>query len=68
MLSDLSLEGDRLGTDLVTALADKPVYLMTSLPTTDPRHKQAVGSAPLLPKPFSQTDLAKFLGHEGKTP
>ena len=64
VLSDISLEGERLGTDLVSALANKPVYLTTSLPATDPRHTYALTIASLLPKPFSQSELAIFLGHE----
>ena len=68
VLSDLSLEGERLGTELAADLPDKTVYLTTSLPATDPRHKHALEIAPLLPKPFTQLELAKFLGHDNGAP
>ncbi|OSQ52541.1 hybrid sensor histidine kinase/response regulator [Marivita geojedonensis] len=64
VLSDISLEGPTLGTELVSALPNKPVYLMTSLPGSDPRHQDAVARTAVLPKPFSKPDLATFLGHE----
>ncbi|WP_439521735.1 PAS-domain containing protein [Marivita sp.] len=68
VLSDISLEGDELGTELVTALPDKPVYLTTSLPLSDPRHLDAASKTAVLPKPFTQSDLATFLGHQEPTP
>jgi signal transduction histidine kinase len=64
VLSDISLEGPALGTELVAALPKKPVYLMTSLPASDPRHQNAAAKTAVLPKPFSKSDLAAFLGHE----
>ncbi len=64
VLSDISLEGPDLGTELVTALPRKPVYLMTSLPSSDPRHQEAASKTAVLPKPFNKPDLATFLGHE----
>ena len=64
ILSDISLEGSALGTDLVRTLRDKPVYLMTSLPVTDQRHRDACALTAVLPKPFGKTELAAFLGHE----
>ena len=63
VLSDLSVEGDKLGTELVDALPRKQVYLMTSLPSSDPRRIDATQRAAVLPKPFSQSQLAAFLGH-----
>lgn len=66
VLSDVSLEGSALGTDLVGLLPRKPVYLMTSLPVSDPRHQEAATQTAVLPKPFSKSDLAAFLGHEAK--
>nr|WP_281496039.1 PAS-domain containing protein [Marivita sp. S6314] len=63
VLSDISIEGDAPGTDLVAALPDRPVYLTTSLPATDPRHRHALTIASVLPKPFTKQDLATFLGH-----
>ncbi|MCL3881984.1 PAS-domain containing protein [Marivita sp. GX14005] len=64
ILSDISLEGGRLGTDLVDALPGKPVYLTTSLPPSDPRHVAAASKTAVLPKPFSAAELAKFLGQK----
>ncbi|MCR9107622.1 PAS-domain containing protein [Marivita sp. XM-24bin2] len=64
VLSDISLEGSALGTELVPSLSPKPVYLMTSLPVTDPRHQDAASKTAVLPKPFTKSDLAAFLGHE----
>lgn len=64
VLSDISLEGPSLGTELVSALPRKPVYLMTSLPVSDPRHQEAAAKTATLPKPFNKSDLAAFLGHE----
>ncbi|MCI5109038.1 MAG: PAS-domain containing protein [Marivita sp.] len=64
VLSDISLEGAALGTELVSALARKPVYLMTSLPASDPRHLDAASKTAVLPKPFTKSDLAAFLGLE----
>jgi len=64
VLSDISVEGPALGTELVDALPGKPVYLMTSLPASDPRHAEAAAKTAVLPKPFSRADLAAFLGHE----
>lgn len=64
VLSDISLEGAALGTALVAALPEKPVYLMTSLPVADPRHQSAAAQTAVLGKPFSKPDLARFLGRE----
>jgi signal transduction histidine kinase len=64
VLSDISLEGSALGTELVNSLPRKPVYLMTSLPASDPRHQEAASKTAVLPKPFSRSDLATFLGHK----
>ncbi|WP_299783956.1 PAS-domain containing protein [uncultured Marivita sp.] len=64
VLSDISLEGAGLGTELVNSLPRKPVYLMTSLPASDPRHQDAASKTAVLPKPFSESDLATFLGHK----
>jgi signal transduction histidine kinase len=68
VLSDISLEGSPLGTELVRALPEKKVYLMTSLPRTDPRHIAATAQTVVLPKPFTHSDLAAFLGHEATQP
>ena len=64
VLSDVMLEGDAPGTELVTALSKLDVFLMTSLPQGDPRHAEALRAAPVLSKPFAAADLAAFLGHD----
>ncbi|KZY29395.1 hybrid sensor histidine kinase/response regulator, partial [Roseovarius sp. HI0049] len=55
LLSDISLEGDQTGLDLLDALPDGhcPAYLMTSLPPDDPLHRAARQRAPVLRKPFA---------------
>ncbi|MDG1739668.1 MAG: PAS-domain containing protein [Paracoccaceae bacterium] len=61
ILSDIQLEGDETGIDLVSDLQHLPCYLMTSLPLNDPLHNAAHKAAPVLPKPFTQTELMGFL-------
>jgi len=63
LLSDISLEGDRTGLDLVGDLPKGhcPAYLMTSLPPDDPLHIAARKRAPVLRKPFTAAQLAAFL-------
>lgn len=61
VLSDIQLEGSETGIDLVSDLKHLPSYLMTSLPLSDPLHRSAHAVAPVLPKPFSQSDLMGFL-------
>ncbi|MGM0740632.1 MAG: hybrid sensor histidine kinase/response regulator [Pseudomonadota bacterium] len=63
LLSDISLEGDRTGLDLVGDLPKGhcPAYLMTSLPPDDPLHVAARERAPVLRKPFTAAQLAAFL-------
>ncbi len=60
VLSDIVLEGDQTGVDLV-ANATRPVFLMTSLPPSDPRFVAATIVAPVLRKPFAESDLRAFL-------
>lgn len=68
VLSDISLEGDKTGVDLIELLPVQslPCYLMTSLPPSHPLHRRAVTRAPVLPKPFRAADLRAFL-HSGRT-
>ena len=59
VLSDITLEGDQTGLDLLNTLEQRacPVCLMTSLPPDDPLFRAAQSRAPLLRKPFSARDL-----------
>ncbi len=66
ILSDVSLEGEATGVDLVKALGGNrpPCFLMTSLPETDPLFRSAIEAAPVLRKPFEKGVLAGYLGKE----
>lgn len=66
LLSDISLEGNDTGIDLIDRLPEPhpPVFLMTSLPATHPLHQTALSRAPVLTKPFSAEQLAAFLAME----
>ncbi|CUH52647.1 hybrid sensor histidine kinase/response regulator [Shimia marina] len=63
VLSDISLEGDETGVDLIRALGrDRvPSYLMTSLPQSHPLYIEGAARAPVLPKPFTAEQLDQFL-------
>jgi signal transduction histidine kinase len=63
VLSDISLEGDATGVDLVRALRNDavPAYLMTSLPLSDPLYIEGATRAPVLSKPFTMDQLDLFL-------
>ncbi|MTJ03669.1 MAG: response regulator [Sediminimonas qiaohouensis] len=65
VLSDIHLEGDATGLDLLDRLAGTdtppPCRLMTSLPPDDPMHLAAAARAPVLRKPFSAAALTDFL-------
>ncbi|KAJ57534.1 histidine kinase [Actibacterium mucosum KCTC 23349] len=65
VLSDILLDGDETGIDLLDALAKQshPAQrvLMTSLPKTDPRRALAEGRYPVLSKPVSAARLAASL-------
>ncbi|MFP4329043.1 MAG: PAS-domain containing protein [Paracoccaceae bacterium] len=63
VLSDISLEGGSTGLDLAARLSANgpPLRLMTSLPRDHALYRQAASCAPVLPKPFSATQLSAFL-------
>ncbi|APZ52105.1 PAS-domain containing protein [Salipiger abyssi] len=63
VLSDISLEGEAPGSELPLLLPHLPVHLMTSLPPDHPLHEEARRRAPVLAKPFTDAELAAFLGH-----
>ncbi|TCK99999.1 PAS domain-containing protein [Shimia isoporae] len=63
VLSDISLEGEATGVDLVKSLRNDaiPAYLMTSLPVSDPLYIEGASRAPVLSKPFTGDQLDQFL-------
>ena len=63
VLSDISLEGDATGVDLIREIGrDRvPSYLMTSLPQSHALYIEGAAQAPVLPKPFTATQLDQFL-------
>ncbi|WP_456387370.1 PAS-domain containing protein [Profundibacter sp.] len=65
VLSDISLIGNTTGVQMIDALKQKGLRattcLMTSLPTNDPVRIDAASRYPLIPKPFTATDLATFM-------
>ncbi|WP_116597930.1 PAS-domain containing protein [Primorskyibacter marinus] len=61
VLSDVSLEGPETGLALLDLLPDHRVSLMTSLPTDNPLHREALDRVPVLAKPFTQAQLMGFL-------
>ncbi|PSL18332.1 hybrid sensor histidine kinase/response regulator [Shimia abyssi] len=69
ILSDIMLEGDATGVDLIRELPNDavPAYLMTSLPQTNPLYVKGAARAPMLPKPFTAEQLVKFLHPEAQS-
>ncbi|SSC65971.1 PAS-domain containing protein [Ciceribacter selenitireducens] len=64
VLTDIRLKGTRTGLDLADALrkrSGKPIGLMTSLPESSPLRIAAAERFPLLPKPFDNQTLNRFL-------
>ena len=63
LLSDISLEGEASGVDLIDRLPDPhpPCFLMTSLPVSHDLHRAGLARAPVLGKPFTTDELAAFL-------
>jgi signal transduction histidine kinase len=70
ILSDITLEGDATGLDLLDRLpaGHPPCRLMTSLPKDHPCHIAATGRVPVLMKPFTATGLTTFLQNSGENP
>ncbi len=68
ILSDIALEGDATGLDLLDALprGHCPAFLMTSLPRDAPAHQKALGFGPVLRKPFSAAELGAFLSQDSR--
>ncbi|MCH2094664.1 MAG: PAS-domain containing protein [Rhodobacteraceae bacterium] len=64
VFSDIQLEGEATGLDLIEALPDRRVLLMTSLAPDDPLFTQARARTPVLGKPFTATELTAFLAQE----
>ncbi|MDX5403714.1 MAG: PAS-domain containing protein [Rhodobacterales bacterium] len=67
ILSDITLEGDETGLDLLKRLpgGHPPCLLMTSLPPEHPCHAAARAQVPVLTKPFSAHGLYAFLQSGG---
>ena len=63
VLSDISLEGETTGVDLIRDLPSDavPAFLMTSLPQTHPLYIEGAARAPVLSKPFGADQLDAFL-------
>ena len=65
VLSDISLIGGKTGVQMIDALKQNGLKadacLMTSLPANDPTRTDAATRYPLIPKPFTATDLAAFM-------
>lgn len=63
LLSDISLEGDKTGLDLIGALPEGhcPAYLMSSLPPDTPLMQKARALVPVLRKPFTASQLHALL-------
>ncbi|MFY2825404.1 PAS-domain containing protein [Ruegeria sp. MALMAid1280] len=65
VLSDIRLEGQGTGLDLLAQLKPAlPCILMTSLPYSDPLHRQALTLAPVLSKPFTRAQLSALIRTE----
>ncbi|SDC62573.1 hybrid sensor histidine kinase/response regulator [Ruegeria marina] len=65
VLSDIKLEGTATGIDLLQRLPRAlPCILMTSLPLSDPLHREALARGPVLRKPFSRAQLAALIRTE----
>ena len=65
VLSDIRLEGQETGLDLLAKLDPAlPSILMTSLPYSDPLHREALQRAPVLRKPFTRAQLSALIRDE----
>ncbi len=67
VLSDIKLEGEATGIDLLQQISDKkvPTYLMTSFPQSHPLYLEGAAIAPIIRKPFDSSSLSKFLSISG---
>lgn len=63
ILSDISLEGETTGVDLIRSLPSGgvPFFLMTSLPQSSPLYIEGAARAPVIQKPFDASQLDAFL-------
>ncbi|PIE16404.1 MAG: hybrid sensor histidine kinase/response regulator [Rhodobacterales bacterium] len=70
VLSDITLVGGVSGVQMLDALKARglqaPTCLMTSLPTNNPQRIDAAKRYPIISKPFTATDLARYLMMEPK--
>ncbi|RBW55410.1 hybrid sensor histidine kinase/response regulator [Ruegeria sp. A3M17] len=65
VLSDIRLEGQETGLDLLAKLEPAlPRILMTSLPYADPLYREALKRAPVLRKPFTRAQLSALIRDE----
>jgi signal transduction histidine kinase len=66
VLSDIRLEGDATGLDLLDRLkhSGMPCIMMTSLPPEDPLYRAAAAQTAILQKPFTARDLAGLIRPE----
>ncbi|WP_082649347.1 PAS-domain containing protein [Ruegeria atlantica] len=65
VLSDIRLEGQETGLDLLAKLEPTlPRILMTSLPYSDPLYREALKRAPVLRKPFTRAQLSALIRDE----
>jgi signal transduction histidine kinase len=70
ILSDISLAGEMTGVDFLRALPNghSPCYLMTSLAPDHDLFRAATRLAPVLPKPFTEAQLATLFLTKPPTP
>lgn len=66
VLSDIKVEGERTGVDLVEDLKHRalPTYLMTSFTPSHPLYQEGAARAPIIRKPFTADALQQFLAQE----
>ncbi|WP_425044989.1 PAS-domain containing protein [Primorskyibacter sp. S87] len=69
VLSDIKLVGDSTGLDLAQRLDQQgpPCILMTSLPLSDPLHREALAHRPVLRKPFTRAQLGALIRTEARS-
>ncbi len=69
ILSDIKVEGDATGVDLVEKLKHRelPIFLMTSFASSNPLYLEGAARAPVIRKPFTPDALLRFLSPEDET-